>query len=223
METTNSAFEFLESEESKNYFAQSDFALRSGKHIQHVKHEAAQFEYIARYTAELSIYYFTLFGVQLKEGESPERYYYLDFDANTRSQLGKSERLSPRHTLLGLLLLKMYRVDRFFDSARISRQQFKESLKDENDDYKDEVYRLFAKVNQKADSTRIDEDNIDTWIDNSLTKFKELGWVYVDSEEKDYFEIMPSINRLFEMYQYEIMNIDKIIAEDSEELDNPEE
>ena len=40
-----------------------------------------------------------------------------------------------------------------------------------------------------------------------------MGWIHFDPRNKELFEIMPSIDRLFTMYSYEIHNIDRLIDE----------
>ena len=64
-----------------------------------------------------------------------------------------------------------------------------------------------------AHVTEIDESTIDEWVRNSLMQFERLGWIHFDPRNKELFEIMPSIDRLFTMYSYEIHNIDRLIDE----------
>lgn len=214
MGDTLSKFEFLDFPESEENFANCDIALRNGRHIQNHYHEAGMYDYIATYFEELGYLYLKLFGLQLRYGEyHDERYYFLDFTGDSKGKYGgtRSDRLSARHTLFGLLLLKIHRLENQFGKDDIDLAKLKDRLKNENNTYRDDIYRLFAKVSTKGGATEPDESNIDTWIDNSLAKFGELGWVYFDQDDnRGRFTILPSFNRLFDIYLQEIKEFDKV-------------
>ena len=222
-------YQFLESIDAMDTFADVDHALKSGQHIQNYPHEADLFHFIEKFENELNYYYKNLFKVNLIcKGTDYDRYYYLDMDDETRGILkSKSKKLTPEYTLLGILLLKIHRIDKYFGNNEVSVVDFIKAIKS-NDEFKGDVYRLFAKRKEK-ESTEIDENTIDEWIKNSLREFERLGWIHFDRTQggKETFEIMPSIDRLFTMYSYEIHNIDRLIEEaasdDFMEEDFPEE
>ena len=83
MEYENTTIGFLESETSAKFFADSDFALRQGHHIQHFGSDAKLWDYINDHYEQLCIYYEHLFAVYLRR-ESNERdvYFYLEFPEN---------------------------------------------------------------------------------------------------------------------------------------------
>lgn len=216
MEDTASKFEFLALQESEENFANCDIALRSGRHIQNHHHEVRLYDYVATFYEELSNFYLKLYGLELRCGEfHDDKYYFLDFTGESKGKYAgnRSDRLSARHTLFGLLLLKIHRLENYFGRKDIEISKLKERLKNENNTYRDDIYRLFARVSNRSNATEADEVNIDTWIDNSLSKFEELGWIYFDDDNRDLFTILPSFNRLFELYLTEIKEFDKLSEE----------
>jgi hypothetical protein len=214
-----SKFEFLDSSDSEESFANCDIALRGGRHIQNHHHEIRLYDYISNNYDELVYFYLKLFGLHLKFSvHHDNKYYFLDFAADSKGKYGgtRSAPLSARHTLFGLLLLKIHRLENYFGKNDIDIGKLKERLKNENNTYRDDIYRLFARVSGKGGATEPDETNIDTWIDNSLAKFEELGWIYFESTT-DHFTILTSFNRLFELYLTEIKEFDKILDDSKKE------
>ena len=209
-----SKFEFLDNEDSEENFANCDFALRNGKHIQNHYHEHRVYDYLSTYFSELVYLYRKLYGVLLKREEFHDQpYFFIDFDEDNKGRFtgNRSDKLSSRHTLFGLLLLKIYRVDNYFGRNEISVLKLKEQLKNDSNNYRDDIYRLFAKVANRNNASETDEGNIDTWIEKGLRKFDELGWIYFDPDNTDQFTILPSFNRLFKIYINEIKEFDKLI------------
>jgi hypothetical protein len=216
MEHTVSKFEFLDLDDSEENFANCDIALRSGRHIQNHHHEVRLYDYISTYFRELGYYYFKLMGLELKFGEFQDnRYFYLDFTGDSKGKYGgnRSDKLSPKYTLFGLLLLKIHRLENHFGKGEINVAKLQERLKNETNAYREDIYRLFGRVSGKNTATEFDETSIDTWIDNSLSKFSELGWIYYETETEGNFSILPSFNRLFELYFREIKDFDQIFSE----------
>lgn len=214
MENADKKYGFLETEEAETLFADVDFALKSGQHVQNYPHEADLFNFVEKYEDELRSYYRNLFKVGLVgKGSDYTRYFYLDLDDESRGIVKtRAKKLSPEYTLLGILLLKIHRIDKYFIND-IYVPDFIQLIKN-NEEYKQFIYNLFAKRREK-EATEIDEATIDEWIRNSLREFERLGWVHFDHRNKELFEIMPSIDRLFTMYSYEIHHIDRLIEESS--------
>tara|TARA_R110001599_G_scaffold80918_4_gene218527 strand:+ start:1643 stop:2293 length:651 start_codon:yes stop_codon:yes gene_type:complete len=203
-------FKFLKDEDSIKYFANVDFDLKAGKHIQNYSTQFYEYDYIVKFFIELRYYYSLLFGVSLtKSSYGNENYYYLQFEDGKGSFKGSlSERLSSRHTLFGLLLLKIHRLDKHFSDNRMTLDSLKNHLKDSSNIYRDDIYRLFARVQSPEMASEPDEQNVDSWIVNSLNKFEQLGWIVFEDEHE--FKILPSFNRLFEMYKDTISNFDSL-------------
>lgn len=212
MENANKKYSFLESDEAESLFADIDFALKSGQHVQNFPHQTDLFNFLEKYEEELRMYYKNLFKVALiGKGTDYTRYFYLELDDESRGIVKtRSKKLSPEHTLMGVLLLKIHRIDKYFVND-IYVPDFIQLLKS-NEEYKRFIYDLFAKRREK-EATEIDENTIDDWVRNSLREFERLGWVHFDLRNKELFEIMPSIERLFTMYSYEIHHIDRLIDE----------
>lgn len=212
MENANKKYSFLESDEAESLFADIDFALKSGQHVQNFPHQTDLFNFLEKFEDELRAYYKNLFKVALiGKGTDYTRYFYLELDDESRGIVkSRSKKLSPEHTLMGVLLLKIHRIDKYFVND-IYVPDFIQLLKS-NEEYKRFIYDLFAKRREK-EATEIDENTIDDWVRNSLREFERLGWVHFDLRNKELFEIMPSIERLFTMYSYEIHHIDRLIDE----------
>ncbi len=212
MENANKKYSFLESDEAESLFADIDFALKSGQHVQNFPHQTDLFNFLEKFEDELRAYYKNLFKVALiGKGTDYTRYFYLELDDESRGIVKtRSKKLSPEHTLMGVLLLKIHRIDKYFVND-IYVPDFIQLLKS-NEEYKRFIYDLFAKRREK-EATEIDENTIDDWVRNSLREFERLGWVHFDLRNKELFEIMPSIERLFTMYSYEIHHIDRLIDE----------
>ncbi|HLG04387.1 MAG TPA: hypothetical protein VI731_12385 [Bacteroidia bacterium] len=212
MEDANKKYSFLETEEAENLFAELDFVLKSGQHLQNYPHQVELFSFLEKYEEEIRLYYRRLFKVNLAaKGSDYARYYFLELDDESRGIVKtRSKKLTPEYTLLGVLLLKIHRIDKYFIND-IYIPDFIQLIKS-NDEYKNFIYNLFAKRREK-EATDIDEATIDEWVRNALQQFDRMGWIHFDPRNKDLFEIMPSIDRLFTMYSYEIHNIDRLIDE----------
>jgi len=186
--------------------------FKSGQHVQNYPHQVELFNFVEKYEDELRAYYRNLFKVNLAgKGSDYTRYYFLEMDEETHGIVkARAKKLTPEHTLLGILLLKIHRIDKYFIND-IYVPDFIQLLKT-NEEYKNFIYNLFARRREK-EATEIDENTIDEWVRNSLKEFERMGWIHFDPRNKELFEIMPSIDRLFTMYSYEIHNIDRLIDE----------
>ncbi|MBI3511723.1 MAG: chromosome partition protein MukE [Bacteroidetes bacterium] len=212
MEDAAKKYSFLETEEADNLFAELDFALKSGQHVQNYPHQVELYNFLEKFEEDIRLYYRNLFKVNLAaKGSDYTRYFYLEIDDESRGIVkSRSKKLSPEYTLLGILLLKIHRIDKYFIND-IYIPDLIQLIKS-NEEYKNFIYNLFAKRREK-EATDIDENTIDEWVRNALQNFERMGWIHFDPRNKDIFEIMPSIDRLFTMYSYEIHNIDRLIDE----------
>ncbi len=217
MENENSEKGFLNHLKPEDYstFAEVDFLLKSGKHIQKIENNHF-FDFIQAYEPDLKEFYKNIYRVRLESRISQidnETYYFLDIEKDENNigfaKTKNRKRFENKYALLGILLLYLYRVEQIF-SPEIKKEELIETLK--NDDrYKNKVYLLFGKTT-KQESTAISENTIDSWVENALSEFEELGLVNI-SKDRSAFQILPAIDRLAVMYQNEIQNIDRLVAE----------
>jgi len=209
MENDYNKTKFLELEQDDfQFFAETDYLLRSGKHIQNIDFQLSIYDFLCKYRKELTFYYNSLFKVKLNEkGEEPDNYFYLQFDDETNSILKQnSKKLNQEYHLFGILLLKIIRVDKYF-STNINVNELKEIIKN-NPEYKKHIYRLFAQSSKPTDKG---ENTISNWIDKSLLEFEKICWIkFSNKNNRDFFIPLPSISRLMSFYEYQIMNIDKL-------------
>src|ERR1022692_865349 len=112
MDIENSTFEFLTRAAAVKYFAESDFTLKHGRHIQQLGADSKLSDYLYDNYEELAKYYELLFGVLLrKETNDREDYFYLDFpqDGHGRFVKDRYKELDPRQVIFGILLLNVYK------------------------------------------------------------------------------------------------------------------
>ncbi len=208
-------------------FAYADYELKSGKHIQNIEEQAEIYNFIRRYERDLIRFYSDFYNVNLRfygSDISNDLFYFIEFDDETQSILKKSgntKKIKKEHALLGIFLLKMDRIDKYFKTDYISVEELLSILKT-NDDYKDNVNRLFAKTKSK-DTEEIGENTINSWVSDTLTEFEKLGFVRFANKDKQNFEILPSIKRFELLYSFEIQNIDKLAQETPELTESQQE
>src|SRR5574337_211552 len=113
--TTDKKYSFLETEEAENLFAELDYVLKSGQHVQNYPHQVELFNFIEKYEDEIRLFYRNLFKVNLaSKGSDYTRYFYLELDEESRGIVKtRSKKLSPEYTLLGIVLLKIHRIDKY--------------------------------------------------------------------------------------------------------------
>jgi hypothetical protein len=210
-----SRYKFLIDERTQELFAELDFWLKSGQHIQkqHSK-QKKHFDFIIENVETLGNYYFDFYQVRLecKEDDSNHKYYYLDFFTKANGSfdrgninLFKPEYLSPEFVIIGLFL---WNLDRFEYTNSIAEVQ--KMLDNDYEGYKDGFYRLFAKVSTNKKKVSDDKILVDKVIENALRKFGEIAWLSF-RPNSDEFEIMPSFHRLtHDLYFDEIQNFNTL-------------
>ncbi len=114
MENEISIYPFLNSDLAKKYFANTDFALKQGRHIQDFGNDHKLFVFIDEYYDKgLQTYYETFFGMKLKQEEAErERYYFLNFPEDSKGKFGKEnirKELEDDILIFGILLLNLYK------------------------------------------------------------------------------------------------------------------
>ncbi len=207
----NVDYTFLTTQEAISIFADVDYALKSGRHIQKCPSQGKLFAFIKRYYDQLKLYYDNLFGVHLNsEGEGELEYFFIDFfkDRNGYYQRGNipvenREYLAESHLIIAFLLIRMYVLEPRVEK-RILIQDFKIQVLSEYEEYKPHLLRLFAK-SEDTKETDYELKSIEDEIEKALKKFNELCWIMIDKNTET-FEVMPSLNRLLNIFENYIIN-----------------
>ena len=199
-------------------FAELDYALKNGVHIQKQSSPKGVFNFLKVHYPSLKTYYSDFFDFYLsKEGQDDEQYYFIDFrkDCNGHYNRGKipvnrREYLRDSFIIVGFLLIRMYILE-FNIDYKHSIQEFKSNIFQEFDEYKIHLLRLFTDSDSR-ETTDYESDTIESVIDKALRKFHELGWIVLDIEDES-FQVLPSCKRLLTMYEKTISDIDQIIKQ----------
>lgn len=207
MENENKTFDFLDTESSQRYFADADFALKSGRHIQYYNSDTKIWEFISDYFEPLQNYYEWLFGIYLKDDYNDnDRYFYLDFPDEGKGKLGKdrSKQLDDSQVIFGILLLNFYK-EKYFEKKEIKWEEL-EQLFDESE--QKEYWQLLFYGKKEATPKEIEKRKSD--VVRIINQFDDLGWIAWIDKNEFVFEILPSINRIGKLYFNEIQNIEMI-------------
>lgn len=213
MENESSNYPFLNSDLAKKYFADSDFALKQGRHIQDFGNDHKYFVFIDEYYDKgLQTYYETFFQVKLRREEADrERYYFLDFPEDTRGKLGKDNRskeLEDDRLIFGILLLNIYK-EKFFEKKEVRWQELEQIFKE--GEHK-EIWQqlLYGKV--KPNYSPGEETEMKNKVLKILKSFDDLGWIYFINQDELHFEILTSIDRISKLYGDIINNVENLQA-----------
>lgn len=207
MDIENSTFEFLTREAAVKYFAESDFTLKQGRHIQQQGADSKLFDYLYDNYDELAKYYELLFGVFLrKETSDREDYFYLDFpqDGHGRFVKDRYKELEPRQVIFGILLLNVYK-ERMFEKKEMKWENL-EQLFDESESRELWQKLLYGEV--KRNYTPHEKEEVKRRVEHTLNFFDRLGWIQWIDAGNLHFEIMPSIDRISKLYASEIANVE---------------
>lgn len=209
MEHTNKEY-YLELKESPELFAETDFLLRSGVHIQDHKSQSRYFRFIESNFSDLKKYYESLFNIDIVPQENVAgKYYFLDYlDEQKSKTLSKTKKnLDQKVTLFAIFLYTIYKTELKF-SSRLTKQDILEVINSSNN-YKPHIQRILLGSEQAE--TEITDTTILKWISSSLNEIEKLAWVYYpNNSDEDSFEIMPAFERIAKIYVDTINNIDSI-------------
>ena len=82
--------QFLLHQDAKELFAELDFQLKDGMHFHQIDGQYPLFQFIEENEQSLKEYYYKFFGAPLVTGgEGLERYYYLDVNSKSKSEIDK--------------------------------------------------------------------------------------------------------------------------------------
>ena len=210
------AYQFLNDKKAKSIFAKIDYFLRSGFHIQREYPKPEEmFKFIERYYEPLQEYYGDFFQLLLSQGGEAlsTKYYYLDFeDENNRSKIPSDYRykeyLNTAYIVIGMLFLKMYKLDANIELDSVN--EFIQLLYVEYEEEKTGLFKLVAN-SQGEKSTEYLEKDVAKEIQDAFNEFGKLGWIMWTDEEQRKFKYMPSFERLRKKYEPQILNIDELI------------
>ena len=207
MENENSAFAFLSEESSKNYFADTDFALRQGRHIANFGVDSKIWRYLNDYHENLAYYYEYLYRVYLrKETSDQDDYYYLEFGEDNRGKFGydRSRELDAKHVLFGILLLNLFK-ERFFENKDVKWAEL-ESVIHEGEQR--ELWQKLLFGEAKRNYTPEELNRVKEKIRRTLNEFEKLAWISWYSEDDFHFEILPGIDRIARLYKENIEQVE---------------
>lgn len=211
------SYEFLNTERARKYFADTDFALRSGRHIQNFGNDFKFWDFINDYYEKgLARYYEELLGMVLrKEYSERESYFFLDFrEEGNKGKFGyeRTYALDDRLIIFSILLLNLYK-EKFFENKEVKWDELSYII--EEGENKDMWQRLLY-GEAKRNYTPNEKEDLRRKVERTLQLCERMGWIRWVSYEDLHFEIMPSIDRIAKLYQTEINNVDII----TEYLDN---
>ncbi|HEX9980149.1 MAG TPA: hypothetical protein VGB50_06260 [Flavobacterium sp.] len=207
-------FSFLSEEMVQNNFADLNIELLRGSHIQ--KDAFYLFQLLQEKETELRNYYITIYGLDLvRDVNSNETYYYLDFTDQSKGKLSKQERhreLSTLNIIMGILLLKMY-YDKYFDFQKIIQwtdieQQITDS--EHSAQLKSILFEEQREFYSEAEWTLVKKR-----IVKCLREFEILGWITrtpSQSQETLSFSIRECIHRFAKLYEKELVHFDEFVS-----------
>jgi len=207
--------DFLEDKKAGQVFAQLDYALKSGVHIQRDYPKPGElFRFIERHFDSLKLYYKELFQVILsKEGSDFDHYYFIDFEEGSRGAIPTSARdyLDTEVILIGMLFFKLYQIDGNIELDSVD--DFTTTLISEYDDEKEALFKLIVS-SKSSNSSDFTEERLIELIKKAFDTFSQLGWIeWGNNQEKNRFKPQPSFERLRTLYQIQINNIDQLLAQ----------
>ena len=198
---------FWQAPATLEHFAALEMALRNGVHLQraHPDHYSLV-SYLERHKNELNHHFETVYGWRLTHGGSQqERYYFLAPVAGEGARVPQAYRkeFSPEYVIVALLLCKISLMD-FQISEFKSAEDLLSQLQDEYEPYRVGLFRHLAHVKGETETTP-DEKKVVGWLVRCFKEFKQLGWLYEHPDGT--LEIMPSLDRIREIYESEIKNL----------------
>ena len=211
MENENTSYAFLNSESARKNFADTDFVLKQGHHIQDHGNDHKLFVFVDEYYEKgLQIFYENIYGLKLHREESDrERYYFLSFPEDGKGKFGKDNRskeLEDDKLIFGILLLNLYK-EKFFEKKEIRYHELEQIFKES--EHKDLwLQLLYGKI--KNNYSPGEEIEVRNKITRILKSFEDLGWIEFINQEETHFEILTSIDRISKLYGDMINNVENL-------------
>lgn len=214
-EMNRSPFDFLSDEYVNQHFADLNFALLNGRHVQ--QRDGDLFLLLNDCFEDFLQYYKSLYGLHLSKNIRDDFvYYYLDIPDYTPSKMAleHSRQLTQTETIIGIMLLNMY-YDRYFDDVKeIHWSHIRtEILEGKNS----ELYKKLFFGDVRDSYSPQEWGRRGTNFKNTIRTFDKLGWVErcSSASSKDIndisFIIQPSIHRLATLYEQELEDFDSFV------------
>lgn len=210
------SYRFLFEERVEKHFADVNFMLLSGKHIDEKYYIA--FSLLEDNAEQFTRFYKNLYNLNLVADRFDGRsYFYLDFFDTAKGKFTDSSRhkeLTETQTLVGLMLLDIY-YKRFFDEHKIVRWAELRNIILESE--QQDAYKriLFSEVRASNTYDAREWGNVHKKINSVIDLFDKIGWVekQTSSEDVPDFEIKPAINRLAKIYERELTDFEAFVLE----------
>jgi hypothetical protein len=202
--------DFLLHPDAVRLFAKVDYALKNGIHIQNYKHQTDLFRFINENQASLQQYYKDYFNIVLDfGGESVDKYFYINFMAQSRGNIPEDNRhfMPNEYVIIGFLLYKIIFIDGYIELNTVGRLQ--KMIRLDYEELKPGIYRTLAKA-KRDKNTKMDGEKVDKIIEDAMQEFSKVGWIMFEGET---FDTMPSFHRLPNIYSDYIHNLDEWFKE----------
>lgn len=210
----NEALKFLMHEDAPRLFSKVDYALKNGIHIQDYRTQTEMFGFINENFQSMRLYYQEYFGIVLDHGgETVEKYFFIDFMAQSRGGIPEDNRhfLPNEYVIIGFLLFKVIYIDGYIELNTVSR--FQRMVRLDYEELKPGIYRTLAKA-RRDKNTHMDDERVDKIIADAIDEFRKIGWIVFEGE---LFDVMPSFQRLPKIYGDYINNIESWLKEEKDE------
>ena len=210
----NEALKFLIHEDAARLFSKVDYALKNGIHIQDYRTQTEIFGFINENFQSMRLYYKEYFGIVLDQGgETVEKYFFIDFMAQSRGGIPDDNRhfLPNEYVIIGFLLFKVIYIDGYIELNTVSR--FQRMVRLDYEELKPGIYRILAKA-RRDKNTQMDDERVDKIIADAMDEFRKIGWIVFEGEV---FDVMPSFQRLPKIYGDYINNIESWLKEEKNE------
>jgi len=186
-------------------FAETDFILRSGVHVQNHKSQRRIYEFIEDNIDPLRDFYERLYKAKLHEQPTTDnKYFYLDVFESQNKILNKIK-LDQETTLFAIFLFWLHKVEKRF-SFYLTKQELVKVL-NTNHKIKPHIHKLYF-VTEKEDTLSV-QKTLESWVSRSLIKLEKLGWIFFPGDNEK-FEILPAFDRIATIYSEVIYDIDNI-------------
>lgn len=186
-------------------FAEADYLLRSGVHIQNHKSQRKIYDFIEINIDPLKDFYERLYKAKLNEQPTVDnKYFYLDA-AESQNKVLNKVKLDQETTLFAIFLFWLHKVEKRF-SFFLTKQELIEVL-NTNHKIKPHIHKLY--FSSEKEDTQSVQKTLENLVSRSLSKLEKLGWIYFP-DDNERFEILPAFDRIATIYSEVIYDIDSI-------------
>jgi len=211
-ENIQEKYKFLAENEAKYLFAEIDYALKNGQHIQaDFPKQKDLFEFITKNYDSLYNYYLDFFDVKLDyKTNYNQKYYFIDFQEDIKGRIERpfvnlsNENYIVGYHIIGLYLWVVHELHRnFVDTI----DDFFRLITDDYVEYKNHFFSLITKKSIDTNWVEPDYEAVKSEIKDALKYFSKLCWVEIVDNK---FIIYPSFSRIAYLYEDEIKSFFKV-------------